>query len=1028
MTTLTFNATTNRSYRANGSIYSPPGVDPAGYVYILSGYWNTTEGNMRALVMFDFDAIRLALATKTVTACRLVYYNVGASTGIDAYGVIGTHNYTSVPTTWEDSRVNQDRVRTSTGRDDNTVVTLSLGTTIGAEFKSGAATGLAVGPGPSTSIIYRSVFGGWNWPVSGTQGPPRLEFDVADANLTPTAPTLNSPSSGAVMDVQGSGGTFNWTFNDPNNFDIQTAYRFRIRIADGSYRWWNGSTFQTTQFDLVSGSRTLVLPAGQWNNQSAVNYWSVATRDSASAWSPYSAERPLYASTPPTVTVQEPLDPTTVARPLIKWTFGSVGGLTQYGWIAQIVESSVYSQPGYDPENFLGQIWGGSGVGDASSVLPDVNLANHKTYRAYVKVGSSPNPSGGVQYSAYTYKQFDVHVPPFAPAITFPQNGGTADLQAGFTLTWQNNFYGTGTTQAAFAIRRQVNAGAYQWWNGAAWQSTEFFLAGTSPSYAFRASENLNGSQITYAVAMRDGYGGQSPYSTGNTVTGTTAAQVTVTAPASVVAESRPHVSWLMYDAENDPQQTYQVRIIHSANFTAAGSNPLTATAVWDSTEVASATTRDVVVPVDLLAANTYRAYVRVKTLGVYSGWTYAEFQVLLLAPAVPSATVVVNDDLASATITVQGRDSIFDAVTSLATGGWEAGTNTTLTGTIAFGSSASGQAMRFTSNAAGNMIIRTITEYTVTPGITYTGAATLINTLGSLALNGFVSIEWLDASNVILSTSDGSVVNDASAQRSIITAVAPNDAATARLKVTMSSASGSAASHNIFDPILRPGIGDEWSPGGLLGSTYISINETHNFRTIRHGLNIPVPTASQIITVIDEEIEMGSLQAYEITNRAVYPDAVLTAASYLTEDVRWVSGFLWLSDPLIPGSAHVFGPQSYEEITRPVRQGVFRPISRADAVITTGVRGLREGGFTIITPTRAERLAFETFLNNTSVLLMRIPPDQGEDEGDTIYVKFTGDAPEARPLPSRTSHRQFVQRWTEQLRPLDQLEYEEPA
>lgn len=884
---------------------------------------------------------------------------------------------------------------------------------------------LSYGGGPTYSF-HGALSGAFNGAAPFTDAsftlPPRV-------SSTPNAPTLNSPSASVVLDGSAVGTTFTWTSNDPGGF-AQNAYALRITRPDASIHYWNEGTqsFQPTQVWNTTGSQSVTVPAGKIASANGVFYWSVQTQSPSLNGGPFAADRVIYYSTPPTVSVTAPTSPQSIPRPIVKWNYADVDGEAQYGWIAQIVKQSVYSAAGYDPNNFTGQTWGFSGTGTATQATPDVDLPNYTTYRAYVKLSSSPNPSGGLQYSSYAFTEFDLRVPPYASSITYPANGAVVDLQAGFNLTWQNSFYGSGSSQAAFSIRRldsgSTAATGYTWWNGSIWQSAEYFLSGTSPSYAFRANEVLNGVSYTFAVAIRDGYGGQSPYSSGVTVTGSTAAQVTVTQPSKTVVITNPTISWSVYDAENDPQQSYQIRIIERNVFQGISFDPGTSPAVWDSTEVVNGPTRDVVVPVSLTNAFTYRAYVRVKTTGVYSGWAYTEFVVSLLPPAVPTATVEVLPDEATAFILIQGRDSMLDDQTGRAFGGWQTLANSTVTGAQSYPSAYSGYQMRFESAAAGDFSIQTSTIYPVLAGMQYTAAASLIKTGTVAALNGRVSIEFFNASSVSIGLVDGSLVSDNTAAQSWLTTVAPASATGARMRITMLSAAASGLSHNVFDPVLRPGVGAEWSPGGLLGSTSVSVVEGNDFRILRMGLNIPVPADTQQVSIRDEEITMGTPQSYHVTNRAVYPNATLTAPTLMMDNVQWTSGWLWISDPLRSRTARQFGPQSFDATTRPVRQGVFRPVGRPDAVITTGVRGLREGKFTIVTATKADREAYDALVSQSGIVLLRVPPDQGELDGETIYVKLTGDAPENRLLPSRTPHRGIGQSWIEQRRPLDNLEY----
>jgi hypothetical protein len=854
-----------------------------------------------------------------------------------------------------------------------------------------------------------------------------------DPNSPPYAPTLSAPASGLVANTATTAITFTWSYRDPNGGN-QAAYILKVKNPAGTWLRWDGTNFVTdsgSSASVVSGSNGVTIPAGKIVT-SGTWQWTAATRDSAGLWGPDATARTFYVSVPPTATVTTPPSPATTPRPPVTWTFSDPDtGAVQNGWQAQIVKSSVYSAAGYNPDNMTGQTWSNSASTTATTATPDVDLPNHTTMRAYVKVNSSPNPAGGLQYSPWVYKQFDLHVPPFPSSVVYPQNGAVIDLAAGFTMTWSNSYYvGTGgltSAQAAFAIRRKQATGVNEWWNGATWQTTEFFLSGTSASYAFRANEVANAIAWTFAVAIRDGYGGQSPYSNGVTVTGSTAAQVTVLQPTAVVSIVNPVVQWSMYDPENDPQQTYQVRIIEKSVFDLGVSNPLTATAVWDTGELVDATTRQVTTAVDLLNGNTYRAYVRIKTTGVYSGWSYTEFVVSLAPPAQAELTLTVLDDAGAIQIDVQGRDSMMSADTGRSFAGWVAASNSTIVGPqAAYTDAQSNYAMRFKSVAAGVFSVRTSELYTIKAGVLYTAAVSLARTGTSAGRFFHVDIEWLDGASTVISTTVGDTTTtvDTTAQTAYVSSAPPGAAMYARVLVSASTAVTGGEQHDLFDPVFRPGDGIEWSPGGLLGTTSVSIVAQTPYRIVRRGLNIPMPTDSQQVTVIDEEVPNGKEQVYGVITRAIYPNAVLASPMMLSEPTVWTSGWLWLSDPLRPGSGRAWGPQSFGAVVRPVRQGKFRPIGRADAVLTTGIRGLREGSFVIVTASRAERDAYDDLDDRSDVILMRIPPDQGEEEGETLYIKYEGDAPQTRPLPSRTPHRTIEQRWVEQRRPVSNLEY----
>lgn len=1022
-----FNCTGGQAYTGSGSKYTSndrAGGYVAGYSSVESSW-----GHRKSIALFNSADIRTRLQGYRVTGCSLDYY-VKDVYGFFATVYMGTHNYTAVPDIWSSSRVKPNRVYrslTSVGQ----VYGMSLGTTIGTEFKDGVTTGIAFGPMPSNSDSYFYEIA----PATDSRKPV-LIIDAEVSNVPPTAPTLQEPISGKVLDIADQGASFKWQHNDPNN-DPQVAYHFRRKKSDGTYDYWNGTAFTATDtrlaltaFPFVNGY--LNIPPAKWANGTRME-WSVATEDATGFVSPWSADRPIFSSSPPSTAVVEPTIKAKVARPTIRWTFSDPNDDPQYGWAAQIVEPSVYGDPSWNPENYLRQVWSASADTTDTAVQVGKDLTNHKSYRAYVKTASSPSPPGGLQYSQWSYATFEVVIPPYAPTMVYPENGSVTDLGVGFTMEWRNNFFGNVGTQSAFAIRRIIAGGVYQWWNGTAWTDTEIYLPGTNPTYAFRPGEVLNGLTYTFSISVRDDYGEVSPYTNGTTVTASSAAQVTVSQPQGVTNISNPIVAWSMYDIENDPQQTYQVRIIHESVYNAGGVfDPGTAEAVWDSAELVGAGVRNVEIPVNLENGSAYRAYVRVMTTGIHSGWSYSAFNISLVPPGSPIATTQVIPESAAVDIIIQGRDSILSEDASRNYARWVPNENSTVVNAVPFGSAQSRFISTITSSATGTMSGRTAESWQIAPGQQYSAGISIVASLNSTPVLSYVSIEFLDANGTVVAVSSGTPTLDESAIRSVATGIAPANASQARVRVTFQSLAASNQQHGFFDPVLRAGSGGEWSPGGTIGNTFVSVREVNDDRLVRFGQNVPVPTDTQHVVIRDEEVPVGRPLQYEVTTRAVYPNAALVSPPFRPEETIWTSGLLWLSDPLRPGSGRAFQIQELAEITRPVRQGKFRPIGRADAVITTGVRGLRESNFTIIAHRRVDREAFQDIADHTEIVLLRVPPDTADPtiadpEGETIYVRFEGDAPEKRPLVSRTPHRTINQAWTEQLPPTTNFEWSPP-
>lgn len=1033
MTTWTF-------YPTSGGEYD--GTEGAARENITGSGHNYIQGdgadNDVSLLTFDYNAIRSALAGVTVTSITISFYVDYTVGTLPVRLWWGTHNYPTVPSTISFSRLNVQRAVYSV-LGNGQVTNFALPNAVGNELRDGISTGLCIGPVPSGYSSSSNTVG--LSPQDSTLKP-YLTITGTVSNTPPNAPTLNTPAAGAVVDGTNTI-NFGWTHSDPQG-DPMAAWYFRRNKGGGVYDYWNGSAFVATETRLTTATVSLpqgLMPVsgGTWANGNSYS-WAVATEDPSGAKGPYSADRILYTSGAPTTTVTAPADGSTAttSRPTITWTFSDPDGQAQYGWHAVVVPQATYSDPGFSPDqavngSYSGTVsWTGTGTNStATSATVSNDLTNHTTYRAYVQVASSPNPSAGLQWSTWVYSTFTVTIPPYAPVMTAPQNGMTLDLAtAGFTLSWNDSFFSNIGSQTAFAIRRTTASG-YQWWNGS-WGSSEVFIPGSQTSYIFRAGEVANGVQESFSVAIRDDYGQTSPYASGTTVTGATVPTVTVLAPASVVVTSTPLVTWTMYQAENDPQQSYQVKILTSTQLggTDPGMfDPTTVTATWDTGEVTDSGTRNVVVPSSVNLANhgSYVAYVRVNAGGIYSSWAYESFTISLSPPGTPTVTTMVDNDHAKIDVIFQGRDNMLSDVAARCVDGWmpmPSTGNCIVTQEVFLASAESSYMVQAKAIAAGSMMAHTMDTYPVKAGWTYTGAVTILAPVGTTAVVGYCVLHWLDSNGTIISSLYGQSFTDSSAVRSVASGVAPAGAVDARIGVQWENVANANDIHQFFDPVLRPSLGGEWSPGGLLGSTTATFTETVSGRPLRFGTGVPIPTDTQSATVSDEEAPIGATVIYGVTTKAVYPTATLTSAQALATPTSWTSGFLWLSDPLTPGSSYLFNPQKWGDQVAPTRQGKFKLIDRADALFVNGVRGLREGSFTIIAYTRADRDAFDALIKNNIVLLLRQPPDQGETVADAIYIIPQADAPASRPLDNRTTHRTIALSWAEQPMPMDNIDY----
>jgi hypothetical protein len=147
--TREYAATWSGTYRSNGDFSSSHGNT---MVQGDSGADNWLN-DARSLCGFNYQQIMSDTYGSTIQACYVTLYASHWYWNDGGTARIGTHNYTSRPATWADSRVAQQRITSSDwpkpGRRK-----VNIGTTIGNEFKSGAAKGIALGPTNGTKTQY----------------------------------------------------------------------------------------------------------------------------------------------------------------------------------------------------------------------------------------------------------------------------------------------------------------------------------------------------------------------------------------------------------------------------------------------------------------------------------------------------------------------------------------------------------------------------------------------------------------------------------------------------------------------------------------------------------------------------------------------------------------------------------------------------------------------------------------------------------------------------------------------------------
>lgn len=158
--TSAFGATYSRTFDGDNTTT----WDDSGYCY--QGRYDSNRGNTRSLVGFNFASIESALAGATritgtfVFKVQHAYYNSGLT------AVIGSHNYAAKPATWASNRVFTNQIRRGSCVAGHTYTVNLTGWQCWA-FQQGVITGMAFGPGPSTSRTYYGyMYGAGGAPAS----------------------------------------------------------------------------------------------------------------------------------------------------------------------------------------------------------------------------------------------------------------------------------------------------------------------------------------------------------------------------------------------------------------------------------------------------------------------------------------------------------------------------------------------------------------------------------------------------------------------------------------------------------------------------------------------------------------------------------------------------------------------------------------------------------------------------------------------------------------------------------------------
>lgn len=218
---------------------------------------------------------------------------------------------------------------------------------------------------------------------------------------------------------------------------------------------------------------------------------------------------------------------------------------------------------------------------------------------------------------------------PFAPTWNAPTNNAAQNVSAALLLDWNFLDPDVSDTQSAFAVSRQIGAGALAYWRASdsTWQPAEVQNTSTvdqlSLASGWGAGTDAN---HQYKAKVWDSSSLASPYSSALTVIPSVQVNPTITAPtaAQVIASASLTVTWTVAE-----QTVYALQIDRDLG----GAN-------WSTEFTATGTTATSVLVPNLVNGGSYRALLQTRNNeGLASAVIQVLFSVSFTPPPTPTIT-----------------------------------------------------------------------------------------------------------------------------------------------------------------------------------------------------------------------------------------------------------------------------------------------------------------------------------------------------------------------------------------------------
>lgn len=463
----------------------------------------------------------------------------------------------------------------------------------------------------------------------------------------------------------------------------------------------------------------------------------------------------------------------------------------------------------------------------------------------------------------------------------------------------------------------------------------------------------------------------------------------TATGPSgSVTGTSSPLGTWNYSDPENDAQGHARVKVFTQTQFQAAGFDPETSEAFWDSGKVPQSTNT---MKLPALTNGVYRMYVRVWQVDLdgsvvdhFSAWSFTEWTQDAPTPAVPLVADFSEPTDGRIRLDVRGRDNLLTAnQASLETDttGWVAGPNTTIVRTTAQASHGVAS-LQLTSVAAGNISARTpsgAAGFLVAPDTDYGIQAEF----RSAAVSRSVRVEgtWYDAAGAAILSfyAGGDAVSTTTTgwSRYTRTERSPANAAYLEIVPVVLATGGANEVHYVEKIGVQPHGITAWSPGGYTGNTFVvEYSDDGGVTWTVHPRmgGAHSGSALQFLATYDYETKSGQVRQYRVRSSTGGTPLYQSEPSAVVSESMLLSGW-WVHVVADPSqTARMVRQFTWHDREHDQRVAVKETLGRTNRVVLTGGYAGAEFPIVVTVESEADYRTMRSILRSAETLLVRTP------------------------------------------------------